>query len=112
MTLDQIIKLLDAGYTKADIEAMQTQTQPAQPAAAAAAEPEPQKDPEPVPAPAGKPEEKKTGSEPVKDTAGEAMLQELRDLKKAVYAMNIMNSSQPGQPESVDDILAKALKEG
>ena len=36
----------------------------------------------------------------------------VRDLKKAVYAMNIMNSSQPGQPESVDDILAKALKEG
>ena len=103
MTLDQIIKLLDAGYTKADIEAMQTPAQPE-----AAADPEPQKDPEPV----AKPEEKKTGSEPVKDTAGEAMLQELRDLKKAVYAMNIMNSSQPGQPESVDDILAKALKEG
>ena len=103
MTLDQIIKLLDAGYTKADIEAMQAPAQPA------AAEPEPQKE---TPAPAEKPEEKKTGSEPVKDTAGEAMLQELRDLKKAVYAMNIMNSSQPGQPESVDDILAKALKEG
>ena len=99
MTLDQIIKLLDAGYTKADIEAMQTPAQPE-----AAADPEPQKDPEPV----AKPEEKKPESEPV----NAQMLQELRDLKKAVYAMNIMNSSQPGQPESVDDILAKALKEG
>lgn len=103
MTLDQIIKLLDAGYTKADIEAMQTPAQPA-----AAAEPEPQKDPEPVPAPDAKPEEKKPESEPVNSQ----MLKELQDLKKAVYAMNIMNSSQPGQPESVDDILAKALKEG
>ena len=103
MTVEQIIKLLDAGYTKADIEAMQAPAQPA-----AAAEPEPQKDPEPVPAPVAKPEEKKPESEPVYNQ----MLQEMQDLKKAVYAMNIMNSSQPGQPESVDDILAKALKEG
>ena len=97
MTVEQIIKLLDAGYTKADIEAMM--------APAAAAEPEPQKE---TPAPAEKPEEKKPDSEPVNTQ----MLQELRDLKKAVFSMNIMNSSQPGQPESVDDILAKALKEG
>jgi hypothetical protein len=40
------------------------------------------------------------------------MLKELQDLKKAVFAMNIMQSSQPAQPESLDDILAKALKEG
>lgn len=99
MTLDQIIKLLDAGYTKADIEAMQAPAQPE-----AAAEPEPQIDPEP----AVMQEEKKPESEPVNTQ----VLQELQDLKKAVYAMNIMNSSQPGQPESVDDILAKALKEG
>lgn len=100
MTLDQIIKLLDAGYTKADIEAMQAPAQPE-----AAAEPEPQTE---TPAPAEKLEEKKPDTEPVNSQ----MLQELRDLKKAVYAMNIMNSSQPGQPKSVDDILAKALKEG
>ena len=101
MNIEQIIKLLDAGYTKEDIEKM---NQPA-------AEPEPQEEkPEPAPAPAPetKPEEKKTESEPVNNQ----MLKELQDLKKAVYAMNIMNSSQPGQPESVDDILAKALKEG
>ena len=103
MTLDQIIKLLDAGYTKADIEAMQAPVQPA-----AAAEPEPQKDPEPAQPEQAKPEEKKPVTEPVNNE----MLQELRDLKKAVFAMNIMQSSQPAQPESVDDILAKALKEG
>ena len=65
MTLEQIIKLLDAGYTKADIEAMQAQP-------AEAADPEPQKDP----APAEKPEEKKPESEPV----NAQVLQELRDL--------------------------------
>ena len=101
MNIEQIIKLIDAGYTKGDIEKM---NQPA-------AEPAPETKPEetkPEPAPETKPEEKKTESEPVNNQ----MLKELQDLKKAVYAMNIMNSSQPGQPESVDDILAKALKEG
>ena len=95
MTLDQIIKLLDAGYTKADIEAMES---PAKPEPAAEAKPQ---------EPADKPEEKKPESEPVNSQ----MLQELRDLKKAVYAMNIMNTEQPAS-KSVDDILASALKEG
>ena len=94
MTLEQIIKLLDAGYTKADIEAMQAQP---------AADPEPQKDP----APAEKPEEKKPESEPV----NAQVLQELRDLKKAVYGINIMKSEQP-ERKSVDDILSEAMKGG
>ena len=98
MTLDQIIKLLDAGYTKADIEAMQAPAQPE-----ATAEPEPRKDP----APAEKPEEKKPESEPVYNQ----MLQELRDLKKAVYGINIMKSEQP-ERKSVDDILSEAMKGG
>lgn len=105
MNVEQIIKLLDAGYTKEDIEKM---NQPAaEPAPASKTKPE-EKKPEPASAPETKPEEKKTKSEPVNNQ----MLQELRDLKKAVFAMNIMNSSQPDQAESVDDILAKALKEG
>ena len=98
MTLEQIIKLLDAGYTKADIEAMQAPAQPAAPA-----DPEPQKDP----APAEKPEEKKPESEPVYTQ----MLQEIRDLKKAVYGINIMKSEQP-ERKSVDDILSEAMKGG
>lgn len=105
MNVEQIIKLLDAGYTKEDIEKM---NQPAQDPEPAPEEKPEQAQPEPAPAPETKPEEKKTESEPVNNQ----MLKELQDLKKAVYAMNIMNSSQPGQPESVDDILAKALKEG
>ena len=78
MNVEQIIKMIDAGYTKEEIEKM---TQP---------------EPEPKPQP-------KTAEDPV--------LKELQDLKKAVYAMNIMQSSQPPKSESVDDILAKALKE-
>lgn len=103
MNVEQIIKLLDAGYTKEDIEKMN------QPAAEQKKDPEPEtkKDPEPETKPGTKPEEKKPESEPVNNQ----MLKEMQDLKKAVFAMNIMQSKQPEQ-QSVDDILAKALKEG
>lgn len=93
MKIEEIIKLIDAGYTKEDIQSM----------AAPAPEPEPAPAPAPDPAPA-----------PAADTAPNdmsAMLQELKDLKKAVYAMNIMNTDVPAQ-KSVDDILAEAMKGG
>ena len=83
MNVEQIIKMIDAGYTKEEIEKM--------------TQPEPKQEP--------KQEQKQ---EPVNDP----VLKELQDLKKAVYAMNIMQSSQPSKAESVDDILTKALKEG
>lgn len=93
MNVEQIIKMIDAGYTKEEIEKM---TQP---------EPEPKQEPKPEPEPKTEP---KTEPKPADDP----VLKELQDLKKAVYAMNIMQSSQPPKSESVDDILAKALKEG
>lgn len=93
MTLEEIIKLIDAGYTKEDIQAM------------AAPEPEPEKAPAPAPDPAPAP-----APDPVPNDMS-AMLQELKDLKKAVYAMNIMNTDLPA-PKSVDDILAEAMKGG
>ena len=100
MNIEQIIKLIDAGYTKEDIEKM---NQPA----AEEKKTDPEKPEEKKTDPA-KPEEKKPESEPV----NAQMLKELQDLKKAVFAMNIMQSSQPDKTDSVDDILAKALKEG
>jgi len=111
MNIEQIIKLIDAGYTKEDIEKMNQPAADPAPAPEAKqpeqAQPE-QAKPEPAKAEQPKPEEKKPESEPV----NAQMLKELQDLKKAVFAMNIMQSSQPAQPESLDDILAKALKEG
>lgn len=95
MNIEQIIKMIDAGYTKEEIEKM---TQP---------EPEPKTEPEPKQEPKPEPEPK---TEP--KPADDPVLKELQDLKKAVYAMNIMQSSQPPKSENVDDILAKALKEG
>ena len=90
MKLEDIIKLIDAGYTKEDIQAMN------------APDPEPELAPAPAPDPA---------PAPAPDENMSAMLQELKDLKKAVYAMNIMNTDVPA-PKSVDDILAEAMKGG
>ena len=98
MNVEQIIKMIDAGYTKEEIEKM---TQP---------EPEPKTEPEPEPEP--KPEPKtEPKQEPKQEPVNDPVLKELQDLKKAVYAMNIMQSSQPPKAENVDDILTKALKE-
>lgn len=90
MKVEDIIKLIDAGYTKEDIQAMN------------APEPEPEAAPAPAPDPA---------PAPAPDENMSAMLQEIKDLKKAVYAMNIMNTDVPAQ-KSVDDILAEAMKGG
>ena len=89
MKVEEVIKLIDAGYSKEEIDKM---LQP---------EPEPKPDPEPEPKP---------DSEPKAEPEIDPVLKELQDLKKAVYAMNIMNSAQPEQ-KSVDDILAASLKE-
>ena len=94
MTVEQIVKLIDAGYTKADIEAM---TEPKNEPAA-----EPAPDPKPEPKAEPKPEQNDTMA---------AMLKEMQDLKKAVYGINIMKSEQP-EKKSVDDILSEAMKGG
>lgn len=89
MKLEEIIKLLDAGYTKAEIEQMNTP------------DPAPEPAPEPAPDPAPK-EEKKD----------DAVLAELQKLTKAVYAMNIMNSGTDKNAEKSADEALEALMKG
>ena len=113
MNVSEIIKLIDAGYTKADIEKMNQPEAPAQTQADTAAAPAPAttspnagaEQPDAAAVNAARLQELKQHQAEV----NAAMLQELKDLKKAVYAMNIMNSEQPAE-KSVDDILAKSLK--
>lgn len=90
MTLAEIIKLIDAGFTKEDIQAM---NQPE-------AEPEPEAKPEPE-APAA----------PAESAELQAIRQDLADLKKGLYALNVMNSSQP-ERKTADDVLKAALGGG
>ena len=93
MKVEEVIKLIDAGYSKDEIDKMLQPEQDPEPKT------EPKKEPDPEPK-----------TEPKKEPEVDPVLKELQDLKKAVYAMNIMNSAQPEQ-KSVDDILAASLKE-
>lgn len=91
MTLEEIIKLIDAGYTKEDIMKM--------------SEPAEEKPAEEKPAP--------IQEDPIEKPDTQAMiLAELQQMRKSINAMNIMNSGTTEQAETTDDILMKAMKGG
>jgi hypothetical protein len=88
MKVNEVIKLLDAGYTREEIQAMEAE--------------KPEEKPEET-----KPEEKPDETKP--EEKPDPVLQELQKLTKAVYAMNVMTSEQPKQ-KSADDALAELMK--
>ncbi len=90
MKVNEVIKLLDAGYTREEIQAMEVE------------KPEETK-PEETKPEETKPEEVKPEEKP------DPVLAELQKLTKAVYAMNVMSSEQPKQ-KSADDALAELMK--
>lgn len=92
MKLEEVMKLIDAGYTKEDISKFM-QPEP-ETAAAPAVSPEPAK-PEPA-----KPE----------TPAADPVLTELQELRKAVKAMTIVTGAAEKPAEkTVDDILKKLI---
>ena len=99
MTIEQIIKLSDIGFTAEEIKQLSNgSTEPAGDPKAA----EPAGDPKPV-EPAG---ETKDFSEAVN-----ALMKEISGLKKTIQATNILNSNAGQEkPESVDTILKSFMK--
>ena len=91
MKVNEVIKLLDAGYTREEIQKMEAE--------------KPEEKPEEKP----KPEETKPKPEEKQEEKPDPVLAELRKLTKAVYAMNVMSSEQPTQ-KSADDALAELMK--
>ena len=103
MTFDQLMKLLDAGFTKSEILALN-----GTPAPAPQPEPEPEPQPEPAPAPQPEPEpQPEPAPAPQNDQA--AILAKLEELNQTIIRSNINNSRQP-ESESVDDILATIIR--
>lgn len=102
MELNTILKLLDAGYTKADIEAM---TAPAAEVTPAPAE-EPVK---PAEAPAEEPAPEMTSADILNN-----LLAEVKGLKAQIQANNIRSDSMKGNGyskpiETAEDILASVI---
>ena len=99
MTIDQIIKLSDIGFTAEEIKQLSNGGT------------EPAGDPKPA-EPAGDPKP----AEPAAETAAfseavNALMKEIRGLKKTIQATNILNSNAgQEEPESVDTILKSFMK--
>ena len=99
MTIEQIIKLSEAGFTADEIKQLSNGGT------------EPTGDPKP-PEPAGDPKP----AEPTAETADfseavNALMKEISGLKKTIQATNILNSNaEQEKPESVDTILKSFMK--
>lgn len=103
MKATEILQLINAGYTKADIEAMELPETGAP-------------DPDPSPAPAAEPEKETEAPqpEPVKPNTVnpeiQALTKQINDLVSAIQKSNLLNTNQPQiQAESAEDILANII---
>lgn len=96
--IDQIMKLVNAGFTADEIRKM---VQPASEPAPAPAPAEPEPTPAPEPAPA----------EPKPEPKMDAILQKIDNLTGSITMLLNRSSGTrtPNQPETVDDILANAF---
>jgi hypothetical protein len=104
MKATEILQLINAGYTKADIEAMEL------PETAAAPDPIPEPVPEAEPAP----ETEAPQPEPVKPNPVnpeiQALTKQINDLVSAIQKSNLLNTQMPeAKPETAEDILANII---
>lgn len=106
MTINEIMKLLDAGYTKEEIAALE------------APEPEVKTDPEPAPEPEVKPEPaSEVKPDPAEDQTGnrlDALEKSIASLIKTIQVSNVNNKNIPTLPSDstkiVDDAMASIIR--
>jgi hypothetical protein len=99
MNMTELLKLVDAGFTKQEILQL----------AGAAQDPkeEPESEPAPQPEPAPAQQEPQPTPQPAYDMS--ALLAKMEEMTKAVQASNIAADRQPKQ-ETADDILAAIIR--
>ena len=102
MTVDEVLKLIDAGFTKADIETMNS---------GKPVEPEPSTEPEPQPVKTELPDKSAPGPAEDPNAARYAeLLQAMQQLTGAIQADNIRRSNNKDVPElSAEEIMAEVL---
>lgn len=104
MTVDQVLKLIDAGYTAAEIKAMEMPAPDPKPEPAPAPDPKP----EPTPAPDPKPE---PAPAPDPLDAIKAELQGLTDVVEKMSKSIIMPTLDDVTPLGIEDIITNFFKE-
>ena len=104
MKATEILALINAGYTKAEIEAMELPETAAVP------------DPDPQPAPEAEPEKDKEAPKPEPEKPNpvnpeiQALTKQINDLVSAIQKSNLLNTNQPQvHAESAEDILANII---
>lgn len=117
MTIEQILKLIDAGYNKTEIEAMSSHTSLTDPALETT--PPAPAEQVTVPAPAEPiTQEVETHVDPVTNAEGNApapddsarwaaLLAEIADMKKAIHGQNIRRGVDTPAPKPIDEELAE-----
>lgn len=100
MKLSDVIALIGAGYSKAEIEAMEAQEQIENPTPAA---------PEAPTAPAATPQSPEAPAAPAAPASDPEMLEAIKALTAAVQHNNVVTSTQPGGV-APPDALAEADK--
>ena len=108
MTLEDMMKLVNAGFTKAEIQAM-----------AGASAPEPEKVPEPIPEPARQESVKEpagSGADPRSDGQNSvndqiaALTSQVSQLTQIVQKSNLLMMQQPEvKPQTGEDIIASII---
>lgn len=109
MTVNEIMRLLDAGYTKEEISVLTSDPEPV-PEVKPEPEPAPEEKPEPEPAPEVKPE-------PAEDQTGarlDALEKSIANLIKTIQVSNVNNKHVPTLPDDstkiVDDAMASIIR--
>lgn len=110
MNTSDIMKLVNAGFTKAEIQAMAASDTPA-PAADPAADPAPAPadDPAPAPAPAPAADPAPAPADPAGDAISK-LTAEVTRLTTLVQKANLLNSEQPElKRETPEDVIASII---
>lgn len=108
MTIEQILKLIDAGYTKNEIETLSSLTSHTDPAPETTT-PAPA---EPITQEVGTNVDPVTSAEPTAPAPDDnarwnALLAEIADMKKAIHGQNIRRGVDTPAPKPIDEELAE-----
>lgn len=111
MTIEQILKLIDAGYTKNEIETLSSTTSHTSPAPETTTPAPAEQVTAPAPAEPitqeGEPNAEPTAPAPDDSARWNALLAEIADMKKAIHVQNIRRGVDTPAPKPIDEELAE-----
>ena len=109
MTYSELMKLVNAGFTKQEILAITGQLN-AEPSPEPAKDPDPVTDPVPVPEPAKAPDPEPAKAPDPTQSALDQLTAQVTKLTTLVQRSNILNSEQPElKQQSAEDIVASII---